>query len=72
MINNKKGVGECYILSYFYCLFDDNYKLTQGICNICDVKHNKNLNVNHCWCEKDDLVYDPSWGNEIMTKKTIL
>jgi hypothetical protein len=53
----EKGIRDCFKLSYFYCLFDRDYKIAQGISH----------NFRHAWCEKGDIVYDPSI--EIIMKK---
>lgn len=69
MIDNNGAQGQCYILSYFYCLVDNSYQLVQGICSIDDKESAVPKRIEHSWCEKGDFVYDLAWGNKLTTKE---
>lgn len=63
MIFEKKGWGECYTLAFFYCLFDESYKVAQGVTTI-EIE-GKSEKIPHCWCENDEFVFDPTWENHL-------
>lgn len=55
-------LGNCYILSIMFNLFDGSFKLVQG--GIPYQKHGFNITTEHfyqhSWLEKDGIVYDPA------------
>lgn len=55
-------VGECFILSYFYGIFDQDYQIVHGV---------KEGGGNHSWCEKGNIFYDPSDNHRVGNKKLI-
>ena len=64
-----EGLGICYIMAFFYCLFDRSYKIAHGRCYVsCDGIREREI-MEHCWCENDKYVYDPTWGNKLFTKE---
>lgn len=58
----QNTLGNCYILSIMFNLFDGNFKLVQG--GIPYQRHNFNITTDHfyqhSWLEKDGIVYDPA------------
>jgi len=64
-----EGGGICYILVFFYCLFDRSYKIARGKCYVSYDGVREREVMEHCWCENDKYVYDPTWGNELFLKE---
>ncbi len=66
--DNKKGAGLCQELSYFYCLFDPNYKLVRGIIDFSGTEGNKPDYDYHYWCENDNFTVDITGINPVVAK----
>ena len=69
MITYHEGMGECYTLVYFYCLFDKSYQIAHGNCYVSRDGIRKKEIMDHCWCENQEFVYDPTWGNRLFRKE---